>query len=205
MGKRFNVLMTIQIPLEQKLKKKVFYRGLLWSYDCDGGGLSPCEYSCEEDEEEEEEDSCSYEEDEEDACVEFFECKTKRSASRGRSSAKLGTSNAARVSRGSYVDSWDGLTVKSPKHHPSEHVTVTIVMYYTCSGGVPSAEDVQAAVDDLENMYRSVESGKLADSTFNFMKSPLTPKDMTDIKTKLVTQPPPKLQAPINYDVFPVS
>merc|ERR1712100_97081 len=50
----------------------------------------------------------------------------------------FGSSSAARVSRGSRVDTWNGLTVKEPKRHSNEHITVTIVLYYTCSGGVPT-------------------------------------------------------------------
>jgi len=85
----------------------------------------------------------------------------------------FGRSSAARVSRGSVVDAWEGLTVKNAKRHPNEHITATIVMYYTCAGGVPTEYDVLAAIDDLEEMYRSVENGHLADDKFDFMKSEL--------------------------------
>jgi len=92
--------------------------------------------------------------------------------------------------------------------HPNEHVTATIVMYYTCSGGVPTAEDVKRAIDDLEELYQAVEvNGNLADEKFDFMKSELTVKDAMDIKKKVLTQPPP--QAPVvpcpvmNANVFP--
>jgi len=64
-----------------------------------------------------------------------------------------GKSSAARVSRGSFVDSWSGVTSNEQVRHPNEHVTATIVMYYTCSGGVPTAEDVKRAIDDLEELY----------------------------------------------------
>jgi len=124
-----------------------------------------------------------------------------------RACLKLGRSSAARVSRGSAADggaTWKGLTVKNPKRHSGEHITVTIVMYYTCSGGVPTEHDVKSAIDDLEGLYQSVEtSGTLSEDKFNFMKSELTVKDTWDIQKKLITQPPPKPPAPIDFDVFP--
>ena len=66
---------------------------------------------------------------------------------------KIGTSSAARVSKGSFHDSWNGLSVKELKRHQNEHITATIVMYYTCSGGAPSTADVKSAIDDLEGLY----------------------------------------------------
>jgi len=94
-----------------------------------------------------------------------------------------GISSAARVSRGSFVDSWGGVSSKEQVRHPNEHVTATIVMYYTCSGGVPTAEDVKRAIDDLEELYQAVEvNGNLADEKFDFMKSELTVKDAMDIE-----------------------
>jgi hypothetical protein len=81
-------------------------------------------------------------------------------------------SNAARVSRGSEVDVWDGLTVRKPKRNKHEHVTITVVIYNTCEGGVPSDEDVLAAIDDLEELYTACSAkGKLADATFDFMRT----------------------------------
>jgi len=96
----------------------------------------------------------------------------------------------SRVSRGPYVDTWDGVTVQAPKRHQREHITATIVLYYTCSGGVPTGANVWAAIDDLEDLYRSGESGNLADKKFDFMKSELTVKDAIDIGTKIKLQPP---------------
>ena len=117
----------------------------------------------------------------------------------------FGKSSAARVSRGSFVDTWKGLTVTEPKRHENEHITATIVLYYTCAGGVPTEQDVKAAIDDLEELYQSVETnGHLSEDKFNFMKSELTVQNMVDIETKLVTQPPPpKTPAPVDFDVFP--
>merc|ERR1719335_1861833 len=66
---------------------------------------------------------------------------------------RSGVANAARVSQGSEHDVWSGLSVKDPERHSSEHVTITVVVYNTVADGVPSIEDVAAAVDDLEALY----------------------------------------------------
>ena len=80
------------------------------------------------------------------------------------------------------IDVWRGLDVTDPNltnppslqpspSHPSEHVTITVVIYNTCAGGVPTAADVCAAVDDMEGLYAScMAQGKLSSTTFNFMK-----------------------------------
>jgi len=120
-----------------------------------------------------------------------------------RRGPKMGVSSAARVSRGSLHDSWDGLGEKEPSRHPDEHITATIVMYYTCSGGVPTADDVKSAIEDLEILYRDLDaSGKLGDQEFDFMKAELTVKDTLDVKKKILTQPPLPA-APENFNVFP--
>ena len=104
---------------------------------------------------------------------------------------KKGTANAARVSRGKEFDVWNGLSQTEPKRNESEHITVTIVSYFTIAGGVPSEADVVAAIDDMEKLYNScTEKGNLADDTFDFMKDELTVKDVVDIQTKIKTQQP---------------
>ena len=119
-----------------------------------------------------------------------------------RSAQPLG-STAARVSRGSEFDIWPGLCIQSATRHPSEHVTVTIVMYNVVSGGVPSARDVIAAIDDLETLYQScMASGNLSDSLMDFMKTPLSEDTCAQVKAKLQFKPP---SIPVhNYDVFPM-
>jgi len=191
-GTRFNVLMTIQIPLEQKVTRKECYEGTgLCLFG--GGG-----------DEEEEYDFCYEEECMDDEEDEEEYCASPSPKERRCGSITYGHSSTARVSRGSYEDTWDGLTVDQPKRHENEHITATIVLYYTCAGGVPTEQDVKAAIDDLEELYHSVKTnGLLSEGKFNFMKSELTVKDVIDIETKLVTQPP-KSPAPINFDVFPV-
>merc|ERR1712048_1103991 len=120
-------------------------------------------------------------------------------------SLRKGTANAARVSRGTEFDVWRGLSVKSPERNASEHVTITVVIYNTVADGVPTAEDVASAIDDLEDLYaRCGANGQLADSTFDFMKQELTNDDIIDITTKVVTQPYKPPSAPVaNHDVFP--
>merc|ERR1719498_1360074 len=63
---------------------------------------------------------------------------------------KIGTANAARISRGTKVDTWSGLNIKSPKRNKNEHITCTIVIYNTITDGVPSENDITAAIDDME-------------------------------------------------------
>merc|ERR1719230_1007054 len=130
--------------------------------------------------------------------------RSRRSASPPRE-LKKGTANAARVSRGSEHDVWPGLSVQDPDRNAAEHVTITVVIYNTIADGVPSAEDVAAAIDDLEALYAATGAeGKLADQTFDFMKKELTVKDVQDIKTKVTTQPyTPPSTAVEGHDVFP--
>merc|ERR1719453_1678442 len=123
---------------------------------------------------------------------------------------RRGTANAARVSRGTMVDRWDGLQARTPVRDASQHVTVTAVIYNTVAGGVPSAEDVKAAVDDMEALYASCGwKGRLASDGAAFMKKELTVKDAVDIHKKLTTQPyvPPtgEVGLVVGGDVFPSS
>jgi huntingtin len=157
MGTRFNVLMTIQIPLEQREQPR------RRDYD-----MCMCVMEC-----------CAA-----PACetVKLSELGLDMAMAGYQSSVRCvgaapvtppkARSNAARVSRGSEVDVWDGLTVKKPKRNKHEHVTITVVIYNTCEGGVPSDEDVLAAIDDLEELYTACSAkGKLADATFDFMRT----------------------------------
>ncbi|CAJ1364876.1 unnamed protein product [Effrenium voratum] len=190
MGQRFNVLMTIQVPLQQRRRpqRKCFGGGkmamdLSWNFQLDGSS---------------------------DLDWELIEkadrCKSRsRSRDRSRKCARkaAGRSSAARVSRGSEHDTWSGLTVTSATRNPSEHVTVTVVIYNAVKGGVPSADDVMAAIDDLESLYRAcTKTGRLVDSSFDFMKQPLKVDDMIAISAKSAFQPP---SAVVGFDTFPTA
>merc|ERR1719502_1819444 len=131
--------------------------------------------------------------------------------SRGAPPPPVGKANAARVSRGSMVDRVDKtVQVRTPTRDASQHVTVTVVIYNTVAGGVPSAEDVKAAVDDMEQLYASCGwKGKLTDEGADFMKKELTVSDTLTIAGKLAEQPytPPvgAIGLVVGGDVFPTS
>lgn len=128
-------------------------------------------------------------------------------ASSGAAPTKKGTANAARVSRGSLHDKWDGLSIRSPKRDATQHVTVTVVIYNTVAGGVPGEEDVKAAIDDMEALYQACGwTGALASDGAAFMKKELTVKDALDVATKVATQPyQPESVAPVGGNIFPTS
>jgi huntingtin len=136
MGVRFNVLMTIQIPLAQLAPPRVTtgassqrFRSLSGSHQA----AIPAQVI----------------------------------------STRPGISNAARVSLGTKHDDWRGLGVRTPRRHATEHITATIVTYNTTAGGVPSAEDVLAATQDLDAIYAGCASqGELAGGALSFMKTP---------------------------------
>ena len=119
----------------------------------------------------------------------------------------VGAAKAARVSRDTEGDTWSGLKVENPKRNSSEHPTVTIVIYNTVAGGVPSTANVEAAVEDMEQLYAACSSqGRLAGSTFDLMKADLTVAQAGEIATKVATQPytPPPVVVE-NASVFPTS
>ena len=67
--------------------------------------------------------------------------------------SKYGLANAARLSRGSEADAWRGVSNKTPKRDNNRPITVTCIMFHTIAGGVPSKRDVVAAIDDMERLY----------------------------------------------------
>jgi len=124
---------------------------------------------------------------------------------------KVGRANAARVSRGSMADRVNKtVDVAQPKRDGAQHITVTVVIYNTVAGGVPSEEDVKAAVDDMESLYTACGwQGRLADAGADFMKAELTVENMVDIAGKLISQPykPPTGAVGLvaGGDMFPTS
>jgi hypothetical protein len=84
-----------------------------------------------------------------------------RNGSRGGS----GVSSAARVSKGS-VASERAVEIDTTKHKrsESEHITITVILYHVVKGGIPTREDVVAAVSELDNLYTNCTwSGNLKD------------------------------------------
>merc|ERR1719359_174480 len=126
-------------------------------------------------------------------------------ATKSMAPPRRGKASAARVSRGSQVDTWQGLSLSRPKRDAHQHVTVTVVIYNTVAGGVPSPEDVAAAIADMDALYASCGwTGALASEGANFMKSELTVGDALKIAEKVTTQPyKPDSLAPQDGDVFP--
>ncbi|MDC0366908.1 hypothetical protein OAM67_00605 [bacterium] len=216
-GTRFNVLMTVQIPLKQKrwTAPTKGFGGMTKCCNmasvaaCGGGGngvVNEC-YVYDVDKEEE----CDVGGLFDTASTSMFGSALPRArcARRGGGGAKVGAARAARVSKGDVYDTtWKGVAVKAPQRHTHEHITCTIVLYNTVEGGVPSAADVKAAVDDMETLYAQCSAtGRLADQEFDFMKADLTVADVQKTKHKVghkidagaVLQTP----ATVNYTVFP--
>jgi len=162
MGTRFNVLMTVQIPLQQK-------PGLGRIHKINTGKHGAAKYIVME-------GASSY--------------GGNRCAVREPSRANSGKANAARVSRGSEVGQWKGVINTKPKRDPRQHITLTVVIYNTVAGGVPSAQDVQDAIDDMEQLYAACAwNGALAKKEADFMKSELTASETIDITKKIKEQP----------------
>lgn len=238
MGTRFNVLMTIQVPLRQKLQEpkrfcsspgSMMFNGAKGGFGGVKGGfvasmqLAPAMAMCPSDNDESDADwgmdvsGCATMPQvmPDAACVmpPGAALPLMRKACRSRSRAappRVGTANAARVSRGSMVDKVaQTVKIAKPQRDASQHVTVTVVIYNTVAGGVPSAADVKAAVDDMEALYASCGwTGRLASADASFVKKELTIKDALDINDKLVQQPyvpPPTSNLVMGGNVFPTS
>jgi hypothetical protein len=188
-----------------KLKSKSKF---MYGEECDTyeEECEECDEMCEEGwgEECEAEEEC---EEEEDCDIEAFRCVPRSWKKEKKEQKGRGTANAARVSRGSQYDTWDGLSVKKPTRDPRQHVTVTVVIYNTVAGGVPDVEDVLAAIDDMEQLYAACGwTGDLASEGAGFMKSALTVDDVVSIASKVSTQPyVPDNILPQQFDVFPVT
>jgi len=122
--------------------------------------------------------------------------------------AATGVTNAARVSYGSKHDEWGGLIGAlrngGAERHPSERVTVTIVLYNVVVGGVPSEEDVVAAIDDLERLYAACRASPRVKTTmFNAELLPgggLLPAWTTPPSLFTMPKPTPLPNPPDVYD-----
>jgi len=214
LGTRFNVLMTVQIPLKQDRKPTPSFGGMGGNLMCFGSSLPLKSEAALLDLQ-----SFSYSDNFASAAPlasaplasapsapSMHQCSktsTRRTSAGGqmRGRKKAGTSNAARVSRGDFVDVWHGLKKRSPVRHVSEHVTVTVVIFNTVAGGVPSLDDVRGAVDDLEALYAACSSGRLSSDAFDFVKKELTVQDVKTIHQKVTSDPPSN--PVLNHTTFP--
>lgn len=199
MGARFNVLMTIQIPLQQKqeaMHPPSCFSAPLTNATWDANSFASGDWYFEP-------DDITYQKmfecsdvgpgttsEEDDDASDFWGMnlypkggdfyREADNVTRGLAlpcsdftmSCGGGISNAARVSLGSEFGIWSEQCVAMPRRDATQHVTITVVIYNTITDGVPSVEDVSAAIDDLENLYAQCDAkGHLAEKTFNFMKS----------------------------------
>jgi len=102
----------------------------------------------------------------------------------------VGRASAGRVSRGTLVGDYAGLEIQQPERAP-EHLTATVHLYHTVQGGVPSDDDVRAALDELERLYAGCSGGvhKLSDVALDFGKKELTVAELGRIVWKILKQP----------------
>ena len=148
MGQRFNVLMTIQVPLQQSPAIPRFGAGMAGAFPmagalpvpsaaCSSFSASPYGFfgapmtlkamgatlkqkKCNPSA------ACTSGGDSLASALSIAEHMPRGVARR----ARQGQSSAARVSRGTEYDTWPGLSVKAPKRNSTEHVTVTVVLYH---------------------------------------------------------------------------
>lgn len=73
--------------------------------------------------------------------------------------SRVGKSSAGRLSYGRLVKSAPTLK-KNVKRHATYKPTATYMIYYTVKDGVPSKEDVQKAVQDLDMLYGSCQKSE---------------------------------------------
>jgi hypothetical protein len=91
-------------------------------------------------------------------------------------SIKHGISTAARVSRGIEEDVHEGIVKKNPTRDLMQHGTITITIYNTVANGIPSNDDILAAIHDLNLLYAGCSSDKrLVDCTEVTSKNAYTP------------------------------
>lgn len=152
LGPRFNVVMTIQVPLQFEQDEAPPYPAYGYSFsqatyipefalpsallDDEDGSDVVCYKSL--------------------SALPFDSGPQYRgTASYGIEQLPIGVSSAARVSIGSDVGKLGDFVQKSPVRNPNEHITLTIIIYYTVQGGIPSEHEIRAAIDDMENLYES--------------------------------------------------
>jgi len=167
MGQRFNVLMTVQIPVKQNSKmedaftfgKSASNNG--FSFGDGFGEFSGCENSCG---------------DIGGSTNSFSSFSSGKYRGGGASfPPPKGLSSAARLSIGTEHDIWKGLPDKKFEREKKQHITITVVIYNVVQNGTPSPQDLKKAIDDIESLYQATSPsgyklGKLTDPEFEFMK-----------------------------------
>jgi hypothetical protein len=208
MGTRFNVQMLVQVPLEQKPRPKSRGGYVIKEFGSNGGGFSW-----------------------ENDCAQSLPMKQSNMKSAGvayamaaciRDCAPLqdmieGTSKAARVSRGSEVDVWNGVVHKSPKRQANSRVTITVTMYQMVKDGVPTEKDINKAIDDIEALYKACNDTKklsnAPEATVDISKNQQAAEDTMEAINKAMVNPyTPPTYAPMtavfsgaNPEVFPAA
>lgn len=189
MGTRFNVLMTVQIPTKKEEERRGFltsvkktgmkksdgmrggsgkrggfggsFGGGFEAFSSNSGNMS----------------ALNVEEEEECEVGGGFDDESDEEVYRTMSNSAPPRVSAGRLSRGSEYDTWSGISNKIERNK-EQHITVTIVLYNTVAGGVPTEDDVMNAIEDMEKLYEScLWNGKLGDTQAKFMDvKPFTPK-----------------------------
>ena len=171
MGPRMNILMTIQVPLLQESSYRqapVFSSPHLFGFASVYFGPSSLEV--------EEDESLNFLRYDDEPMYKSlgndmgndmsqFNFRSLSSNHGGLDSCgpPIGKATAARVNIGLDKGILPPLTKMSPVRNKEQHITVTVVIYHTITGGVPSKEDVKAAIDDMEDIYAKCKwSGRLS-------------------------------------------
>lgn len=149
LGPKFNVCMTVQLPLKQKEVAR--YRG--------GGGAQPAAFGavtlCGEANEDAfgSSDGFSF-----GGSINPAACSMRGLVEQRE---QIGKSTAARVSKGSLATTdWKGLHANQNwTRHPTEHATITVTFYFAVEGGVPSAPDVRRAIKELDDFFEKLGTG----------------------------------------------
>lgn len=147
LGPKFNVCMTVQLPLKQKEVARArggacegaFDSSAGFSFGGGGGDINPA------------------------ACCVYGGggSKSKGLVHLVEQREPIGKSTAARVSKGSLATTdWKGLHANQNwARHPTQHATITVTFYFAVEGGVPSAPDVRRAMKELDDFFEKLGTG----------------------------------------------
>lgn len=187
LGQRLNALVVVQVPTEMKEKRpqRVYTLGVV-EMECEAMGNMDIDSK------------------DEAMAVPLGGANTSRKykcinplrgflAAAG-SAPTVGVCSAGRLSTGTRVGPATKLGRPEMRRDPKQHPTVTVTLYYLVEGGVPSAEDIQRAVTELDELYakRPRKTGQLFDEKF---EGTFTTKDAPALKANT---------AVVGGDVFPV-